>query len=97
MCEIDNARPQIENRQTAEKSRGWLGFDGIRTKTFAATQAVSFKISNQRNEQKVSEKFEKLSIFFFQKILKINMPTSLTIKKRCYPANHPNPAAYSLA
>ena len=26
MCEIDHARPKIENLQTTEKSQGWLGF-----------------------------------------------------------------------
>ena len=47
-------------------------FDEIRTKKSQRRKLFDEKISNERNERKVPEKFEKLSICF-RKILKIDI------------------------
>ena len=62
MCEIDNARPNFENLQTTEKSRGWLGFWRFSDQNKSQQRKLfDEKISNDRNERQVPEKFEKLS------------------------------------
>ena len=62
MCEIDNAvlmhGQKMKIFKRPEKSRGWLGFWRCSDQKIAATQAVWWKISNER---KVPENFEKLS------------------------------------
>ena len=61
MCEIDNARPKIENLQTAEASRGWLGFWRFSDqKNCGDASCLMTKIRTIETNEKFPPKIEKI-------------------------------------
>ena len=72
MCEIDNARPKIENLQTTEKSRGWLGFwrnSDQKNRSDPSCFMKNFRTNDTKENRKIQKIIEKK----IQKILKIDI------------------------